>query len=255
MRRHSARPQCLPMRPLTQCLLLALATLPATSVLARNLDGQSATVREATAVEAWTLINGSSLTVEKGRTETISSTDSLVTLRNGRVEALASGATAGVVLRGRSTLDMTGSTLHDGQVVVADLSTARITGSTLHSGGASSRFSMGISLEKSPSASDANSTVIVDSSFVRAEASPGAAKLSNGHAVRLQQGTAILQNRTRVEGANSGVLLLGGTYSSLLGQPITLRVDNAQVASDNGAAIWVAPRRLVRYDITVANGS
>jgi len=243
------------MRPLTQCLLLALATLPATSVLARNLDGQSAAVRENSNVEAWNLINGSHLSVDGGRTEDITSSNSQVTLNNGRVQALANGGKASIVLRGSSTLDMTNSTLHDGSVVVSDLSTARITGSTLHSVGANTRFSVGIYLDKSPNRPDANSTVIVDSSFVRAEASPGAVSLSNGHAVRLQQGTAILQNGTRVEGANSGVLLLGGTISSVLGQPITLRVDNAQVASDNGAAIWVAPRRLVRYDITVTNGS
>lgn len=255
MRRHSARPQCLLMRPLTQCLLLALAALPATSALARDLDGQSATVREGSTVEAWNLINGSRLSVDGGRTETISSTDSQVTLNNGHVQALVDDRGASIVLRGSSTLDMTNSTLHDGNVVVSDHSSARITGSTLRSVGANARFSVGIYLDKSPSQPDANSTVIVDSSFVRAEASPGAAMLSNGHAVRLQQGTAILQNGTRVEGANSGVLLLGGTIPSVLGQPITLRVDNAQVASDSGAAIWVAPRRSVRYDITVANGS
>ncbi|MEV5117374.1 autotransporter outer membrane beta-barrel domain-containing protein [Stenotrophomonas indicatrix] len=255
MRRHSARPQCLLMRPLTQCLLLALAALPATSALARDLDGQLATVREGSTVEAWNLINGSRLSVDGGRTETISSTDSQVTLNNGHVQALVDGRGASIVLRGSSTLDMTNSTLHDGNVVVSDHSSARITGSTLRSVGANARFSVGIYLDKSPSQPDANSTVIVDSSFVRAEASPGAAMLSNGHAVRLQQGTAILQNGTRVEGANSGVLLLGGTIPSVLGQPITLRVDNAQVASDSGAAIWVAPRRSVRYDITVANGS
>ncbi|WP_295554697.1 autotransporter outer membrane beta-barrel domain-containing protein [uncultured Stenotrophomonas sp.] len=243
------------MRPLTQCLLLALAALPATSVLARDLDGQSATVREGSTVEAWNLINGSRLSVDGGRTETITSTDSQVTLNNGRVQALVDGRGASIVLRGSSTLDMTNSTLHDGNVVVSDLSSARITGSTVRSVGANARFSVGIYLDKSPSQPDANSTVIVDASFVRAEASPGAAMLSNGHAVRLQQGTAILQNGTRVEGANSGVLLLGGTIPSVLGQPITLRVDNAQVASDSGAAIWVAPRRSVRYDITVANGS
>lgn len=255
MRRHSARPQCIPMRPLTQCLLLALAALPATSVLARDLDGQSANVRENSNVEAWNLINASHLSVDGGRSEKITSSDSQVTLNNGRVQALANGGTASIVLQGSSTLDMTNSTLHDGNVVVSDLSTARITGSTLHSVGANSRFSVGIYLDKSPSRPDANSTVIVDSSFVRAEASPGAAAVSNGHAVRLQQGTAILQNGTRVEGANSGVLLLGGTIASVLNQPITLRVDNAQVASDSGPAIWVAPRRSVRYDITVANGS
>jgi len=243
------------MRPLTQCLLLALAALPATSVLARDLDGQSATVRENSNVEAWNLINGSHLSVDGGRSEKITSSDSQVTLNNGRVQALANGGTASIVLQGSSTLDMTNSTLHDGNVVVSDLSTARITGSTLHSVGANSRFSVGIYLDKSPSRPDANSTVIVDSSFVRAEASPGAVAVSNGHAVRLQQGTAILQNGTRVEGANSGVLLLGGTIASVLNQPITLRVDNAQVASDSGPAIWVAPRRSVRYDITVANGS
>ncbi|WP_447944622.1 autotransporter family protein [Stenotrophomonas indicatrix] len=243
------------MRPLTQCLLLALAALPATSALARDLDGQSATVREGSTVEAWNLINSSRLNVDGGRTETITSTDSQVTLNNGHVQALVDGRGASIVLRGSSTLDMTNSTLHDGNVVVSDHSSARITGSTLRSVGANARFSVGIYLDKSPSQPDANSTVIVDSSFVRAEASPGAAMLSNGHAVRLQQGTAILQNGTRVEGANSGVLLLGGTIPSVLGQPITLRVDNAQVASDSGAAIWVAPRRSVRYDITVANGS
>ncbi len=255
MRRHSARPQCLLMRPLTQCLLLALAALPATSVLARDLDGQLATVREGSTVEAWNLINGSRLSVDGGRTETITSTDSQVTLNNGHVQALVDGRGASIVLRGSSTLDMTNSTLHDGNVVVSDHSSARITGSTVRSVGANARFSVGIYLDKSPSRPDADSTVIVDSSFVRAEASPGAAMLSNGHAVRLQQGTAVLQNGTRVEGANSGVLLLGGTIPSVLGQPITLRVDNAQVASDSGAAIWVAPRRSVRYDITVANGS
>ncbi|WP_312786263.1 autotransporter outer membrane beta-barrel domain-containing protein [Stenotrophomonas indicatrix] len=243
------------MRPLTQCLLLALAALPATSVLARDLDGQLATVREGSTVEAWNLINGSRLSVDGGRTETITSTDSQVTLNNGHVQALVDGRGASIVLRGSSTLDMTNSTLHDGNVVVSDHSSARITGSTVRSVGANARFSVGIYLDKSPSRPDADSTVIVDSSFVRAEASPGAAMLSNGHAVRLQQGTAVLQNGTRVEGANSGVLLLGGTIPSVLGQPITLRVDNAQVASDSGAAIWVAPRRSVRYDITVANGS
>ncbi len=255
MRRHSARPQCFLMRPLTQCLLLALAALPATSVLSRDLDGQSATVREGSTAEAWNLINGSRLSVDGGRTETISSTDSQVTLNNGHVQAPVDGRDASIVLRGSSTLDMTNSTLHDGNVVVSDHSSARITGSTLRSVGANARFSVGIYLDKSPSRPDANSTVIVDSSFVRAEVSPGAAMLSNGHAVRLQQGTAILQNGTRVEGANSGVLLLGGTIPSVLGQPITLRVDNAQVVSDSGAAIWIAPRRSVRYDITVANGS
>lgn len=255
MRCRSARPQCLLMRPLTQCLLLALAALPATSVLSRDLDGQSATVREGSTVEAWNLINGSRLSVGGGRTETITSTDSQVTLNNGHVQALVDGRDASIVLRGSSTLDMTNTALHDGNVVVSDHSSARITGSTLRSVGANARFSVGIYLDKSPSRPDANSTVIVDSSFVRAEVSPGAAMLSNGHAVRLQQGTAILQNGTRVEGANSGVLLLGGTIPSVLGQPITLRVDNAQVVSDSGAAIWIAPRRSVRYDITVANGS
>lgn len=243
------------LRPLTHGLLLALAVAPLQPVLARDLDGQSAAVRESSTVEAWNLINGSHLSVDGGRTEQITSSDSQVTLNNGRVQALANGRTASIALRGSSTLDMTNSTLHDGNVVVSDHSSARITGNTLRSVGANARFSVGIYLDKSPSQPDANSTVIVDSSFVRAEASPGAVAVSNGHAVRLQQGTAILQNGTRVEGANSGVLLLGGTIASVLNQPITLRVDNAQVASDSGPAIWVAPRRSVRYDITVANGS
>lgn len=255
MRRHSARPQCLPMRPLTQCLLLALAALPAASVLARNLDGQSATVRAGSAVETWDLINGSFLTVDGGRTEEITSRDSQVIMRNGHVQALAGGDRAGVSLQGSAALDMINSTIYDGSLSVSDFSTATITGSTLHSTGATRRFSVGLYLTLSPTSGEGNSTVVVDSSYIRAEASPGAQPISNGHAVRLQQGTVTLQNGTRVEGTNSGVLLSGGMFSRIRNQPITLRIDNSQVISDNGPAIWVAPTDEVRYDITIANGS
>ncbi|HEO8482548.1 TPA: autotransporter outer membrane beta-barrel domain-containing protein [Stenotrophomonas maltophilia] len=255
MRRHSARPQRLPMHPLTQCLVLALAILPAASVLARNLDGQSATVRPGSAVETWNLINGSFLTVDGGRTEEITSRDSQVIMRNGHVQALAGGDKASVLLQGSAALDMINSKIYDGSLSVSDFSTATITGSTLHSTGATRRFSVGLYLTLSPTSGEGNSTVVVDSSYIRAEASPGAQPISNGHAVRLQQGTVTLQNGTRVEGTHSGVLLWGGMFSRIRNQPITLRIDNSQVISDNGPAIWVAPRRLVRYDITVANGS
>lgn len=243
------------LRPLTHGLLLALAAAPLYPVMAGDLDGQSARVSQSSAVEAWDLINGSTLTVDGGRTETIQSDDSQVVLRNGHVQALTPGAAGSIAISGSSTLDMADSTLHDGSIAVNDVSTAYITGSTVRSVGATRRFSVGLYLSLSPGSSAGNSTVVVDSSYIRAEASPGAQSISNGHAVRLMQGNVVLQNGTRVEGANSGVLLLGGLFSSIRNQPITLRVDNAQVASDNGAAIWVAPTSKVRYDITVANGS
>ncbi len=256
MRRHSLPSPQPALRPLAHGLLLALLALPAPSVLARDLDGQAARVTEGSAVEAWDLVNGAELSVTNGRTDEISAYDSTVLFDNGRLQAAVDGARADLVLRGRSALEMRNSVLHDGLLFINDLSTATIVGSRLHSSGTTTPFSVALAIGRSPSFSDKpNASVIVDASFIRAEAAAGAPFINNGHAIRMQQGSLLLRNGTRVEGANSGVQLLGGRLSDILDQPITLQVDNAQVASDNGAAIWLTPSRSVRYDITVANGS
>ncbi len=256
MRRHSLPSPQPALRPLAHGLLLALFALPAPSVLARDLDGRAEQVTAGSAVEAWNLINGAELSVTNGRTDEISSYDSTVLFDSGRLQAAVDGARADLVLRGRSTLDMRNSVLHDGNLSINDLSTATIVGSRLQSSGTTGPFSIALTIGRSPTFSDKpNASVIVDASFIRADASAGAPFINNGHAIRMQQGTLVLRNGTRVEGANSGVQLLGGRLSDILDQPITLQVDNAQVVSDNGAAIWLTPSRSVRYDITVANGS
>lgn len=256
MRRHSLPSPQPALRPLVHGLLLALFALPTPSILARDLDGRAERVTEGGAVEAWNLINGAELSVTNGRTDEISSYDSTVLFDNGRLQAAMDGARADLVLRGRSTLDMRNSVLHDGSLSINDLSTVTIVGSRLQSSGTTGAFSVALTIGRSPSSSDKpNASVIVDASFIRADASASAPSINNGHAIRMQQGTLVLRNGTRVEGANSGVQLLGGRLSDIFDQPITLQVDNAQIASDNGAAIWLTPSRSVRYDITVANGS
>ena len=74
-------------RLLFRSLLLALASLPSGVALAGDLDGQTAEVGAGDPVEAWTLKNGSLLTVNDGATRNLTAADSTVVLSNTSVDA------------------------------------------------------------------------------------------------------------------------------------------------------------------------
>jgi autotransporter family porin len=80
MKRTATASHPLTPRPLFRSLLLALASLPSGVALAGDLDGQTAEVGAGDPVEAWTLKNGSLLTVNGGAAQTILADDSTVVL-------------------------------------------------------------------------------------------------------------------------------------------------------------------------------
>ncbi|HFK2922807.1 TPA: autotransporter outer membrane beta-barrel domain-containing protein, partial [Stenotrophomonas maltophilia] len=250
MNLHPVHP--LSLRPLARGLLLALSAMATGAALAGDLDGQTAEVVAGDAVEAWTLKNGSKLTVTGAQTDSITSTDSTVVLTNATIASATAGR-ALVRMDGNSALNMTGSIVRDGTVSVYNTASAHIVGSRINS----SSF-IGIDLTHASSGGGYNPSAVIDSSFVRAEQTVGPAELNNGHGVRMFFGDMSIQNGSRIEGGNTAAYLAG--RSDLPGSTgaLSLRVDNSVLKSDTGAAIRVAPFALLpstQFDITVANGS
>ncbi|KRG47572.1 autotransporter family protein [Stenotrophomonas beteli] len=243
----------LSLRPLARGLLLALSAVSTGAALAGDLDDQTAEVVAGDAVEAWTLKNGSTLTVTGAQTDSITSTDSTVSLTNATIASATTGGRALVRMEGNSALNMTGSTVRDGTVSVYDTASAHIVGSRINS----SSF-IGIDLTHGTVINGTTASAIVDSSFVRAELPAGATELNNGHGVRMFFGDMTIQNGSRVEGGNTAAYLAGRSDLPGFTGGLSLRVDNSVLKSDTGAAIRVAPFSLTpnaQYDIIVANGS
>lgn len=250
MNHHPAHAPSL--RPLARGLLLALSAMATGAALAGDLDGQTAEVVAGDAVEAWTLKNGSKLTVTGAQTDSITSTDSTVVLTNATIASATAGR-ALVRMDGNSALNMTGSIVRDGTVSVYDTASAHIVGSRINS----SSF-VGVDLTHGTVINGTTPTAVIDSSFVRAEQAVGAPELNNGHGVRMFFGDMTIQNSSRIEGGNTAAYLTGRSDLPGFTGSLSLRVDNSVLKSDTGAAIRVAPFALTpnaRYDITVANGS
>src|SRR3989304_1630524 len=130
MKRTATASHPLTPRPLFRSLLLALASLPAGVVLAGDLDGQTAEVGAGDPVEAWTLKNGSLLTVNGGAAQTILADDSRVTLVASTVSRKPSGdySEHAVKLDGNSLLDARDSTFV-GNLRVHDQAQVTLSGS------------------------------------------------------------------------------------------------------------------------------
>ncbi|MCO7489486.1 autotransporter outer membrane beta-barrel domain-containing protein [Stenotrophomonas maltophilia] len=241
------------LRPLARGLLLALSAMSAGAALAGDLDGQTAEVVAGDAVEAWTLENGSKLTVTGAQTDSITSTDSSVFLSNTTIASATAGDRTLVRMYGNSALNMTGSIVRDGTVTVHDTASAHIVGSRINS----SSF-IGIDLTHGAFINGTTPSAIVDSSFVRAELSAGASELNNGHGVRMFFGDMTIQNGSRIEGGNTAAYLTGRSDLPEATGVLSFRVDNSVLKSDSSAAIRVAPFALLpstQFDITVANGA
>ncbi|HEL4114452.1 TPA: autotransporter outer membrane beta-barrel domain-containing protein, partial [Stenotrophomonas maltophilia] len=244
-----------PPRPrlLFRSLLLALASLPTGIALAGDLDGQTAEVGATDPAEAWTLKNGSLLTVNDGATHNLTAADSTVVLSNSSVDATTAGPA--VRLSGTSLLAAR-STQFNGGVHLVDSSTAWIedsqisvvAGAGVHPGSAS----VGIDLSPVGGTFPQSAFATVRNSTIRVEDAPGTPDINSGLGIRLMGGTVHLEG-SRIDADNMAALLA----PSAAGQPpIELRVDNSVLQSRRGAAIRVAPRAPdAEYQITIANGS
>ncbi|WP_261311956.1 autotransporter outer membrane beta-barrel domain-containing protein [Stenotrophomonas sp. DR822] len=224
------------------------------SALAGDLDNQNAEVTVGDRAEAWTLKNGSRLTVTGGQVESITATNSTVILDHGTVASFAPNAVVRVTLDGTALLDMKSSYIIDGSVSIREDAVARIVGSAIMGQG------WGVSIHAGPFDTVYGGSVLIDSSTIRADDHSGAPEINSGHGVRLMQGAMTIQNGSNVEGFRTAALLSG--RGDIPGMPDTIRlhVDRSRMQSDTGAAIRVAPSGTaaatrITYDIEVRNGA
>jgi len=248
-------------RPLLRSLLIALATLPAATALAGDLDGQTAEVVAGDPVEAWTLINGSKLTVTGGRSNQIAASDFSAIILDG-----AEVNRAGLTGTSQSSIDLGGS-------ASLDASYSRFTGGgiTLSGPGASARLvggsvivrtnelspttgkAIGVDLISLGATTGANPYARIDGSRIDVQDVPVApAPYASGLGVRLQVGAIDIVNGSGVSGANVGALLWGAANGTGV---VRLTVDNSLLHSGRGAAVQVMPLTDNTYDITVVNGA
>ncbi|WP_075675377.1 autotransporter outer membrane beta-barrel domain-containing protein [Stenotrophomonas sp. TD3] len=245
-------------RLLFRSVLLALASLPTGIAFAGDLDGQTADVGATDPVEAWTLKNGSLLTVTGGATQTIVASDSRVTLDGATVSRKPSGdySENAAVLNGNSHLNAQRTTLegslriHDyAQAVLTDSHIDVTPGSGLEPGDATS-----VGLNFASVMNTGNARVLLDNSTVRVDAIPGgsAYPTSNGVGALMSHGTLELTNGSRIDAGNHGVVILPMDT----GQTFGVHLNRSTLSADSAAAIWVRGRASdAHVDVTVANGS
>jgi len=245
-------------RPLACAVVLALTCLPFTALEARQLDGEEAEVVPGDAPEAWTLINGSALRVDGGRTQRIEAWDtSTLTLNNAEVSAEPAVLPYAVALRDNASLDASNSRFN-GVVSVGGSAIARLKNSSISVATAGMApdqvLAIGLSLSSVPSGNGArNPYALLDSSSIHVEDAPAPQlDISSGVGVRLQFGRVDIVNGSRVEASNIGVVMWGEPNPD---ERLSLNVDASTIQSGRGAAILVVPRAPNTYDITVANGS
>lgn len=249
-----------PLRPLTRALLIALVALPAGWAWASDLDNEHRELSAADPVEAWSLVNGSTLTGNGARTHQIIASDtSSVSLVGGQVTRAAGSVQSSVELRGDASLNATGTEFTGGAILLAGGTTqARLTGARVILRAADMDPSMG-----SPAGIDLAATgsgsgkldpyALIDSTFIHVEDKTLPTRdINTGVGVRLQFGQMDITNRSRVNAANIGALLWGETNPS---QRIVLNIDDSTLQSGRGAAIRVNAAAENTYDITLANGA
>ncbi len=247
----------LSLRPLARGLLLALASAPMAVAFGGDLDNQQAEVTNRDPVEAWTLKNGSKLTLS-GHTYQISAVDSDVVVSGGVVErAPVAGSPIAVILNGASSLTVNRGVFLGGIQVMKD-STATLSSSIIYSQIGTGllptdAYSIGVDLLSVFGDVSDNTRATIDRTTIVVVETPAGNDLNNGHGVRLMQGQAEIRNKSEIFADNAGILL--AAYPGVL-QPITVRVDDSLVKSARNAAIWVRPTGdEAHYDIIVANGA
>ena len=259
MRIHASdAPLPLP-RPLVVGVLLALAIAPAGMVHAGNLDNQTAEVVAGDPVEAWSLINGSRLTVTGGQSNEIGATDSsTIVLDNAQVTRVGTSTLSAIDLYGTASLEATNSRFSGGGVTLwNDGTSAHLVGSTItvHTADLdpTQRKAIGVDLVYRGGPTGATSYARIDGTRIDVQDAPSLPSLfGSGLGVRLMMGTVDIVNNSIVTAARVGAMLWGVDNSTGV---IRLNVDDSILQSGSGAAIQVMPLLDNTYEITVANGA
>lgn len=259
MRIHASdAPLPLP-RPLVVGVLLALAVAPAGMVHAGNLDNQTAEVVAGDPVEAWSLINGSRLTVTGGQSNQIIAGDSsTIVLDSAQVTRVGRSATNAITLYGTASLEATNSRFAGGGITVnGEGASAHIVGSTISVLTADMRpdegKAVGVDLVNGGSATGATRYARIDGTRIDVQNVQNVRFWYNsGLGVRLQSGTIDIVNGSSITAATVGAMLWGVANSTGV---IRLNIDDSILQSGSGAAIQVMPLLDNTYDITVANGA
>jgi len=237
-------------------LLLALVSLPVGAVLAGDLDDQAAEVGAADPAEAWSLINGSQLTVNGGQTQRIQASDtSRVILEGAQVTSVGTQPDA-IRLTRQASLSARNSRIN-GQIAVLGASPSLLLENSVvlvnSSNGTATGKLVGVDLNpgqegalvSSPHARIDGTLIQVDDDIVSDR------PYLRGLGVRLMSGQMDIINASRVVASNVGAMLSGERSDGLL----RLEVNNSTLQSGRGAAIQVRPGSDNTYDITVANGA
>ncbi|WP_329892175.1 autotransporter outer membrane beta-barrel domain-containing protein [Stenotrophomonas sp. SMYL11] len=251
--RHPTPLPCL--RPMARGLLLALSTLSAGAVFAGDLDGQNAEVVAGDPVEAWTLINGSRLTVTGAASQQITADDTSEVILDGSVVTRSGTGQNSVALTGDASLQASGTRFIGGGISLSGGTTSvtlknseiLLSAADMLAG---ARSSVGIDLAGVGAAA---SHAVLDGSRIQVDEAPAGAEYNSGLGVRLQFGQVDIINGSQITAANVGAMLWGGVPGST--DPIRLNINDSTLQSGRGAAIRVMPGWEGTYVINVSNDS
>ncbi len=253
---HTTRPALPSLRPISCGILLALAGLPASPLMARDLNGEEETVTEADTPESWRLTNGARLEVTGGSTLGLVATDSRIRLDGATVARNGTDDWHALELRGSSTLTGDGNRIANGGILISDTSFAILRGTDIRIDADAPGFdrlsTIGITLLGATDGDRPRLTL--SNSLITVVDNPAKDYFNSGIGISQGAGEVLLQQGTKIVADNVGVLLRGIGANT---QPISLVLDNADIQTRHGPALHVAPGDTASrdYGLTVANGS
>ncbi|WP_313460845.1 autotransporter outer membrane beta-barrel domain-containing protein [Stenotrophomonas sp.] len=253
---HTAGSAVPALRPAACGIVLALAGLTTTPLMARELNGEDAYVGQDDIPESWQLTNEARLEVSRGRTLGIMATDSRVRLADAVVARDGQDDTHSVQLLGDSSLIAERSLIQHGGILLGGDSRAALRDSEIRLRSDAAGFgrldTIGIELVGNPD--ERNPSLTLFGTLITVEDNAAKDDFSSGIGIRQGAGTVALRRGTKIVADNVGVLLRGMKADGSL---LLLSLDDADIETRRGAALQVAPNDTASHDyqITVANGS
>lgn len=252
------------LRPLACGILFALAAAPLGALQARDLDNQHVSIDQDHAVEAWRLINGSTLQVHGATTHTISVNDTSAVMLSGATVIRNDGpqpmSAYAMEVLGNSEAIATNTHFLDGGVWVAGRSSATLTNSHIEvrSGApgfdTNARPAWGLSLNGGGMGPAANPNVVLDNSRITVADRADLEHYSSGVGAYMIAGTLTLRNDSVMDAANVGVVAIGSGGTT---HPINLELDRSHIQAGRASGIEFAAagNTNTTFNVTVANGS
>lgn len=244
------------LRPLAWGILFALAAAPLGALQARDLDNQHVSIDQDHAVEAWRLINGSTLQVHGATTHTISVNDTSAVMLSGATVIRNDGpqpmSAYAMEVLGNSEAIATNTHFVDGGVWVAGRSSATLTNSHIEvrSGApgfdTNARPAWGLSLNGGGMGPTANPNVALDNSRITVADRADQEHYSSGVGAYMIAGTLTLRNDSVMDAANVGVVAIGSGGTA---HPINLELDRSHIQAGRTSGIEFAAGGECEHDL------